>query len=205
MMPMKKILLGLGVLLSAVVGWSAIVNFDLSPPGTDSGVGLSPLNETPPPTNSLGSGNEIGAGITFDTDTLTLNLSLGYGSAFGFSNLTGPAIAAHIHGPAPTNTPAPVLIDLAGLHVLALNPTNGASIIGSLVLTTNEADALLAGLLYINVHTPAYPLGEIRGQLVPLDFVPPTLICPASTNVECAGSDGTTVELDAQVSDSGDR
>src|ERR1051325_6528169 len=146
MMFMKKSLVGLGVVLSAAIGWSAIVNFDLSPAGTDSGIGLSPLNETPPATNSLGSGNEIGTGITFDTDTLTLNLSLAYGSAFGFSNLTGPAIAAHIHGPAPTNTPAPVLIDLAGLHVLALNPTNGGSIIGTPVLPPNQADALLAGL-----------------------------------------------------------
>jgi hypothetical protein len=198
---MKTKCLLAALLVSGVVSsQAAVVGFDLSPAGTDQAVGLSPLNETSAVTNSLGSGNEIGSGITFDLDTLTLNLSLGYGSAFGFANLTGPAVAAHIHGPAPTNTAAPVLIDLSGLHILATNPAAGGSFVGSLVLTTNQAAALLTGLEYINIHTALYPGGEIRAQLVPVNLLP-TVVCPASTNVECAGEDGTFVSLNAQVAD----
>jgi hypothetical protein len=196
---MKKILaIALFTIATAVP--AAIVTFDLSPPGTDHAVGLSPANETPPVLNSTGSGNEIGPGITFDTSTLTLSLSLGYGSAFGFSNLTCPATAAHIHGPAPTNTPAPIVVDLAGLNVLAANPANGGSIVGSIVLATNQSLDLLSGLYYINVHTSNNPAGEIRGQLIPVDTLP-TVVCPASTNAECAGPNGTLVTLTAGVSD----
>lgn len=196
---MKKIVL-LAMLSSIATVHAAVLSFDLSPPGTDNAAGLSPLNETPPVTNSIGSGNEIGSGITFDTITSTLNLSVGYGSAFGFTNLTGPATAAHIHGPAPTNTPAPVLIDLAPYNVLATNPANGGSIVGSLVLSSNDAVNLEAGLLYMNVHTAANPAGEIRGQLIPVNTLP-TVVCPASTNAQCAGPGGTPVTLTTEVSD----
>src|SRR5436190_21019812 len=149
---MKKLIV-LSLIAFVTAAQAAIISFDLSPAGTDHAVGLSPLNETPPVLNSTGSGNEIGSGITFDTSTLTLSLSLGYGSAFGFSNLTGAATLAHIHGPAPTNTPAPAIIDLGPIHDLAADPATGGSIIGSVVLTTNQAADLLAGLYYINVHT----------------------------------------------------
>src|SRR3954467_6536982 len=104
--PMKK-LIAFALFKRGVASQAAVYTFGLSPAGTDNAVGLSPLNETPPVTNSTGSGNIIGTGITYDSSTLTLNLSLGYGSALGFSDLTGAATAAHIHGPAPTNTPAP--------------------------------------------------------------------------------------------------
>jgi hypothetical protein len=196
---MKKII-ALALFTSLVASQAAVYTFDLSPAGTDSAIGLSPLNETPPVLNSTGSGNEIGTGITFDTSTLTLKLSLGYGSAFGFSNLTGAATAAHIHGPALTNTPAPVLIDLSSLNISATNPAEGGSIVGSVLLTTNESADLLSGFYYINVHTVTNPGGEIRGQLIPTDVLP-TLDCPASTNAECAGPAGTPVTLTAGVSD----
>src|SRR2546426_3087417 len=113
---MKKTITTFLLLGSLCISHAVIWKFDLSPPGTDNAVGLSPLNEVPAVTNSSGSGNEIGNGITFDTSTLTLSLSVGYGAAFGFSNLSGPATLMHIHGPAPTNVAAAVLIDLAPLH-----------------------------------------------------------------------------------------
>jgi hypothetical protein len=37
---------------------------------------------------------------------------------------------------------------------------------GSNNLTDNMIDALLRGEIYVNVHTPSHPAGEIRGQLV---------------------------------------
>jgi hypothetical protein len=55
-------------------------------------------------------------------------------------------------------------------------------------------------LYYINIHTATNPGGEIRGQLVPADILP-TLVCPASTNAECAGTNDTFITLNAQVAD----
>jgi hypothetical protein len=179
---------------------AATVVFELSPAGTDNAVGLSPLNETPPVTNSVGSGNTIGSGIALDTDTLLLDLSIGYGGAFGFTDLTGPATAAHIHGPAPTNTPAPIVIDLSGLHTLATNPADGGSIVGNVLLTTNQAMELLNGLYYVNIHTATNPAGEIRGQLIAVDTLP-ELVCPPAVTAECAGEGGTFVQVAAQVAD----
>src|SRR6266404_4465288 len=102
---MRKLIPVCIVLASLAVCKAAIISFDLSPPGTDQAVGLNWANEVPAVTNSSGSGNEIGTGILFDTSTLVLRLSIGYGSAFGFTDLTGPATAMHIHGQAPTNIP----------------------------------------------------------------------------------------------------
>lgn len=180
---------------------AAVVTFGLSPSGSDNATGLSPLNEVPPATNSTGSGDIIGTGITFDTSTLTLNLSVGYGSAFGFSDLTGAATGAAIQGPAPTSTVAPVVVDLSGLNTLATNnAAAGGSIIGTITLTTNESADLLAGQFYLNIPTAANPTGEIRAQFIPVN-TSPTLVCPESTNAQCAGPNGTIVTLTASVSD----
>lgn len=179
---------------------AATLDFNLSPPGTDNAVGMSPQNEVPPATNSIGSGNEIGPGITFDTQTLQLNLAIGYGSAFGFDNLTGPITGVHIHGPALTNAVAPILINLASNSVPLADPTNGGVIVGTVQLTTDQASNLMAGLCYINLHTAANPAGEIRGQLIPVNTLP-TMVCPDSVVTECKGTNGTFVHLTAQVSD----
>src|SRR5215472_7166325 len=164
---MKKIVI-LPLLATCASLHAAVVLFDISPAGTDNAVGLSPSNEVPPVLNSTGSGNETGAGITFDTSTLTLSLSLGYGSAAGFSNLTGPATHAALQGPAPTNSTAPAIVDLFSLNTPASNPATGGSIAGSVVLSTNETADLLAGMDYINIATAANTNGEIRGQLIPI-------------------------------------
>src|SRR5215831_4419641 len=117
-----KHIIPLALLMTVTSLQGAVVLFDVSPPGTDNAVGLSPLNEAPPVSGSSGSGGVTGTGITFDTTSLTLNLS------FGFSNLTGTATDVAIQGPAPTNANAAVAIDLAGLTT----PTaNGGSVSGS--------------------------------------------------------------------------
>ena len=81
-----------------------------------------------------------------------------------FSDLSGPATAAHIHGPADTENPADVMI---GLNFTAA--TSGA-LSGTLDLSTlsaDQANSIRTGSAYVNIHTLAHPDGEIRGQLVP--------------------------------------
>jgi hypothetical protein len=178
---MKKIIT---ILLStAVVGQAALIPIGISPVGTDTAIGLSPSNEVPAVLNSTGSGGPISGGLAFDTDTLTLMLTVGYGSAAGFTDLTGPATSLTINGPAGTNQTAGVLYDLAALNFTSVNPAQGGIIFGSVIVPTNAAADLLAGLNYLTIGTATNSAGEIRGQLVPLG---PTVSCPDPITVQCA-------------------
>src|SRR5688572_33335715 len=104
------------ILFAACSAHAAIVDFSLSPPGTDSAAGLSPLNEVPAVTTSTGSGGELSPGIFLDTVTGQLGFAIGYGSSAGFTDLTGPATAMHFHGPAPAGSNASVIINLQSFH-----------------------------------------------------------------------------------------
>ena len=75
-----------------------------------------------------------------------------------YSGLSGPATAAHFHGPAAPGTNAGVVIPFA-------NPAS--PIHGEAMLTEAQAADLLAGRWYVNVHTRAHPGGEIRSQVTP--------------------------------------
>jgi hypothetical protein len=103
-----------------------------------------------PPTTSAGTG---AATATLDTATRKLTWDVTY------SGLTGPAMAAHIHGPANPGQNAPVLIPFTG--------SLASPIKGSKVLTAAQAGALEAGKYYVNIHTAKNKGGEIRGQLTP--------------------------------------
>jgi hypothetical protein len=173
-----------------------ILDFELSPAGTEDAVGLSPANEVPAVVTSTGSGNQISGGITFDTDTSTLSIAIGYGSAAGFTNLSGAATGAHIHGPAAAGAEATVLFDLATLHFPAATPTTGGLIFGSIIYTPTQAADLLNGLNYVNIHTSANTDGEIRGQLTLLNSVP-EVVCPEDATVEC----GVATTYSATISD----
>ena len=74
-----------------------------------------------------------------------------------YSGLTGPATAAHFHGPADAGKNAGVAVPIA-------NATSSPAE-GSATLTDAQAADLLAGKYYVNVHTAANPNGEIRGQV----------------------------------------
>ncbi|MEO8068797.1 MAG: CHRD domain-containing protein [Flavobacteriales bacterium] len=74
------------------------------------------------------------------------------------TGLSGPIVAAHFHSGA-AGTSGPVVQDLDAF-------VNGTSITGSVDPTPFLAD-LLAGNIYLNVHTAMNPNGEIRGQLMP--------------------------------------
>ena len=207
---MKKFLFP--IFISACVASSSlqseIIPFDLSPPGTDNAVGLSPANEVPPVTNSDGSGGEVFTGIILTTppDTLAneLSVSIGYGTWPGFTDLTGPISAAHIHGPAAVGENAPPIFDLFPLNFSPPSsfPYGGGIIVGTFELTNDQVDNLRDGLYYINLHTEANLGGEIRGQLIPHTNVPPEIVkCPQSMTVECTSPKGKTVALLARVED----
>ncbi len=101
-----------------------------------------------PPTDSKGTGT---VKATYDTATKTLTWTVDY------SGLTGPAVAAHFHGPAPVGKPAPVEVPLKA-------PLD-SPMTGSATLTDAEAKDLMDGMMYFNIHTAEHKPGEIRGQL----------------------------------------
>jgi hypothetical protein len=100
-----------------------------------------------PPVESAATGT---ADITYDDASKTLTWTVEY------SGLTGPATAAHFHGPAPEGENAGVAIPIDDLE----SPMEGSA-----TLTDEQAQQLTDGLLYVNIHTEANPGGEIRGQV----------------------------------------
>lgn len=109
-------------------------------------VNLTSAAEVPPNT-SPGKGT---ADVTYDTASKMLTWKVTY------SGLTGPATMAHFHGPAEAGKNAAVLIPFK-------DAASGAE--GSATLTDAQAADLIAGKMYINIHTEANKGGEIRGQV----------------------------------------
>ncbi|RUZ78048.1 CHRD domain-containing protein [Mesorhizobium sp. M7A.F.Ca.US.006.01.1.1] len=100
-----------------------------------------------PPITTKGKGT---ATFTFDTTKKKLSWNVKY------SGLSGPATAAHIHGPAAMGQNADPVIPFKKLK---------SPIKGSETLTDAQAADLEAGKYYVNVHTAANKDGEIRGQI----------------------------------------
>ena len=101
-----------------------------------------------PPNTSAGTGT---ADINYDAASKKLTWKVTY------SGLSGPATAAHFHGPAEPGKNA-------GVAVAIPNATSSPAE-GSATLTDAQAADLMAGRYYVNVHTAANPGGEIRGQV----------------------------------------
>jgi hypothetical protein len=100
-----------------------------------------------PPVTTAGTGT---LDATYDKSSHKLAYTVTY------SGLSGPATAAHFHGPAAPGANAGVVIPFA-------NPAS--PIHGEAMLTDAQAADLLAGRWYVNVHTRAHPGGEIRSQV----------------------------------------
>jgi hypothetical protein len=90
---------------------------------------------------------------SLDTKTKVLKWEL------RFWGLSGPATAAHFHGPADAKKNAGVAVPIAkagdvGPHM------------GQATLTDAQVKDLTAGMWYVNVHTAKNAPGEIRGQVM---------------------------------------
>ncbi len=103
-----------------------------------------------PPNASTGSGDVL---ASLDTSSKQLSYTI------TFFGLSGPATAAHFHGPAAPGANAGVAVPIG------TNPTSPVT--GSVTLTDAQMADLQAGKWYANVHTAENKGGEIRGQMMP--------------------------------------
>ena len=75
-----------------------------------------------------------------------------------YVNYDGVAPAkVDIHGPAGKEEKAGAILDI---------PLSESPISGSVKLSAEQAGQLLAGKMYLDIHSQKYPDGEIRGQIV---------------------------------------
>ncbi len=116
------------------------------------------LNEDQEPQDTQGVPNSAAgtATVTYTKETGILDWDIQW------TDLSGPATAMHLHGPAAVGDMANVQVDIGGNSGLT-SPS-----VGMEPITSAQADELAAGLWYVNVHTAANGVGEIRGQLQPL-------------------------------------
>ena len=128
------------VSLSPAIAASIPFHADIDCDATNAGAGTC---------GAGGSGTGLGT-VTLDDATNLLEWVVSW------SGVSGTETAAHFHGPA---TPA----QNAGIQVGIGVGSNPA--IGSATITSGQAADLLNGLWYINIHTDAFPGGEIRGQV----------------------------------------
>ena len=108
---------------------------------------INGASETPA-NSSLATGT---ATFTYNTVTYVLSGSVTY---------TGiVATAAHIHKAA-VGVPGGVIFPLGS------SPYSSPMSFTSPALTAAQRADLMAGMYYVNIHSTAFPAGEIRGQLV---------------------------------------
>jgi hypothetical protein len=168
---MKRLAIGLSISLLALCGGvahAAILTYSST---------LSGLNEAPP--NVSPATGQTTVLIDDVTNLMTVNAS--------FSNLTGTTTASHIHccTAAPFTGNIGVATSLPTFPLFPLGVTSGSytetfdllnlATYNSAFVTGNGGNvgsarlALLAGLAsgraYLNIHTTAFPGGEIRGFL----------------------------------------
>jgi hypothetical protein len=120
--------------------------------GRNLGATLSGASEVPP-NSSAGKGDAV---VNYDGSTRVMKYTV------NFAGLSGPATAAHFHGPAGAGANAGVVIPISRQGQPLTSPASG-----EVTLDEARAQQLLGGQWYINVHTAANPGGEIRGQVLP--------------------------------------
>jgi hypothetical protein len=134
---------------AAMVAALALVSFAARAETIKLKATLDAATEVPPKTSS-GTGT-VTATLDTATELFTYHIE--------FKDLTGPATAAHFHGPAAVGANARPQVPIK------MDPVT-SPIDGTATLTADQAKDLLDGKWYFNVHTAANPGGEIRGQVV---------------------------------------
>jgi len=109
---------------------------------------LAGSNEKPQ-TFSMGTGS---VDALLDTKTHLLRWKM------SFSNLSGPPLVAHFHGPAEIGANAGVTL---AFPMPLTSPYEGRA-----TLTTQQMTDLLSDKWYVNLHTAKNPDGEVRGQMI---------------------------------------
>lgn len=163
----KRILLGAGSLVAGVGLITACGDddddADLVDPTRiiDYTSNMNTANEIPPAVGSAGTGTAIytrsGRIISYTVDVI---------------GLSDTAIAAHIHaGDSETN--GPIIFPFTAAHVSTGQVASGIINLDQPIVsgsTSITGDSLLAlfntGNAYTNVHTPTFPNGEVRGQII---------------------------------------
>ena len=106
-------------------------------------------NNEVPQTFSMGTGT---VDALLDTRTGVLRWKLSY------SNLSGPPVMAHFHGPAAIGFNAGVALPFP---MPLASPYEGRA-----TLTPQQMADLVDGKWYANLHTAKHPDGEVRGQMI---------------------------------------
>lgn len=139
--------------------------------GGSGGSGEPPPPPPPPPPPvtfevALSGDQEVPRVETTASGSAELEVHLDTGAVSGTLVVDAmDATAAHIHaGHAGVNGPV-----IVPLEQDAADPSR-FTVPANAALTAAQVDSLLAGGLYINAHSDAYPGGEVRGQILPDDF-----------------------------------
>jgi hypothetical protein len=144
---MKKLLVLAPLAVAALVVVTSLASA-MKPTTVKFSAALNIGQEVPHPKGvAAGASGHFSATLTGTTLKWTLS----------YSHLSGPAMAAHIHGPAKRGQSANVLIPLC--------PPCKSPLSGTATATATEITEMKAGQTYVNVHTTKNPLGEIRGQI----------------------------------------
>jgi hypothetical protein len=114
---------------------------------------MNSADERPAPTGDVANARGTFAATVTKTDT---GASLSW--TLTFTNMSGPATAAHIHI-AERGTPGPVVVPLCAP---CTSGATGTANINATVLAAIQSDRA-----YVNVHTRQNPAGEIRDQVSP--------------------------------------
>jgi hypothetical protein len=128
--------------------------------------------------DSPGSGYGV---LSLDGNTLTYHIP--------YQGLVAGASAAHIHGPADSGMNEGVLQGLAGAAGVA------GALSGSAEISADTREALLTGRGYVNIHTPSYQGGEIRGQVAPVEWQADLSGANAVDPIETTGTGTATFRL----------
>lgn len=151
-------LLGLVLALAAAPAQAALITLSASLDGA----------QEFPQSGQAAVGGFGSASLVFDDVTNLLSWTI------NFNLNTGPATAAHFHGPTNTGDHAgpgitsPIRFGIPDIQGLSSGTAIGSFDLDNLANPADNPANLLSGLWYINIHTATFSAGELRGQVLPV-------------------------------------